>query len=61
MSGCTPTKDTVSDPQITFTALGYAPTTYVDQGHTIDTGGIDIGNCAPTAATRSGAGTWAGG
>ena len=50
LSGCTPTTDTVSDPQITFTALGYAPTTYIDQGHTIDTGGIDTGNCAPTAA-----------
>jgi hypothetical protein len=50
LSGCTPTTDTVSDPQITFTALGYAPTTYVDEGHTIDTGGIDTGNCAPTAA-----------
>jgi len=50
LSGCTPTTDTVSDPQITFSALEYAPTTYIDQGHTIDTGGIDVGNCAPTAA-----------
>jgi len=50
LGGCTPTTDTVSDPQITFTAQGYAPTTYIDQGHTIDTGGIDVGNCAPTAA-----------
>jgi hypothetical protein len=50
LSGCTPTTDTVSDPQITFTALGYATTTYIDQGHTLDTGGIDVGNCPPTAA-----------
>jgi len=50
LSGCTPTTDTVSDPQITFSALGYAPTTYVDDGHVIDTGGIDPGNCAATAA-----------
>ncbi len=50
LSGCTPTNDAVSDPQITFTALGYAPTTYIDQGHTVDTGGIDTGNCDPTQA-----------
>lgn len=50
LSGCTPTTDTVSDPRITFSALGYAPTTYLDEGHVIDTGGIDPGNCAPTTA-----------
>jgi hypothetical protein len=50
LNGCTPTNDTVSDPQITFTALEYAPTTYIDEGHTLDTGGIDVGNCSPTAA-----------
>lgn len=50
LSGCTPTNDTVSDPRITFWATGYAPTTYIDVGHTLDTGGIDTGNCAPTAA-----------
>lgn len=50
LSGCTPTTDTASDPQITFTAVGYAPTTYIDKGHTLDTGGIDTGNCPPTQA-----------
>jgi hypothetical protein len=50
LSGCTPTTDTVSDPQITFSATGYAPTTYIDTGHTLDTGGIDTGMCNPTAA-----------
>jgi hypothetical protein len=49
LSGCTPTNDTVSDPRITFSAVGYSPTTYIDVGHTIDTGGIDTGNCSPTA------------
>jgi hypothetical protein len=50
LSGCTVTNDTVSDPQITFSATGYAPTTYIDKGHVIDTGGIDTGNCNSTAA-----------
>jgi hypothetical protein len=50
LSGCTPTTDTVSDPRVTFSATGYAPTTYIDEGHVIDTGGIDTGNCGPTAA-----------
>ncbi len=49
LGGCTPTTDTVSDPQITFSTTGYAPTTYVDGGHTIDTGGIDVGNCGATS------------
>lgn len=50
LAGCTPTNDTVSDPRITFTAAGYAPTTYVDVGHVIDTGGIDPGMCNSTSA-----------
>jgi hypothetical protein len=50
LTGCTVTNDTVSDPEITFTAQGYAPTTYFDLGHVIDTGGIDSGMCKPTAA-----------
>jgi hypothetical protein len=50
LTGCTPTNDTASDPRITFTATGYAPTTYVDQGHVIDTGGFDSGMCNSTAA-----------
>jgi hypothetical protein len=50
LTGCTVTTDTASDPQITFSAVGYAPTTYVDKGHVIDTGGIDTGNCSSTAA-----------
>jgi hypothetical protein len=50
LTGCTPTNDTVSDPRITFTAAGYAPTTYIDRGHVIDTGGIDTGMCNSTAA-----------
>ncbi len=50
LSGCTPTNDTASDPRITFTAAGYAPTTYVDEGHVIDTGGIDPGMCSSTPA-----------
>jgi hypothetical protein len=50
LGGCTPTTDTVSDPQITFSATGYAATTYFDKGHTIDTGGIDTGNCSTTPA-----------
>jgi hypothetical protein len=50
LSGCTLTTDTVSDPQITFSATGYVPTTYIDKGHVIDTGGIDTGMCSATAA-----------
>jgi LPXTG-motif cell wall-anchored protein len=50
LSGCTPTTDTTTDPQIVFSATGYSPTTYIDEGHVIDTGGIDVGNCAHTAA-----------
>jgi hypothetical protein len=49
LNGCTPTTDASSAPRITLSADGYAPTTYNDDGHTIDTGGIDTGNCAPTA------------
>jgi hypothetical protein len=49
LTGCTRTNDTVSDPQITFTANGYETTTYLDQGHVIDTGGFDAGMCKPTA------------
>jgi hypothetical protein len=48
LNGCTPTTDPSSAPRITFSAVGYAATTYDDNGHTIDTGGIDTGNCAPT-------------
>jgi hypothetical protein len=50
LGGCAPTTDTLSDPQITFSATGYADTTYVDAGHIIDTGAIDIGMCGPTTA-----------
>jgi hypothetical protein len=50
LTGCTVTNDTVSDPEITFSAQGYAPTTYFDLGHVIDTGGIDTGMCKATAA-----------
>ena len=50
LTGCAVTNDTVSDPEITFTAQGYAPTTYFDLGHVIDTGGIDSGGCKATAA-----------
>jgi hypothetical protein len=50
LNGCTPTTDPSSAPRITFSAVGYASTTYKDNGHTIDTGGIDTGNCAPTPA-----------
>ncbi len=50
LGGCTPTTDTVSDPQITLSATGYSPTTYIDEGHVIDTGGIDVGNCGHAAA-----------
>lgn len=50
LNGCVPTIDPSSAPQITFSASGYASTTYNDSGHTLDTGGIDTGNCAPTAA-----------
>jgi hypothetical protein len=50
LTGCAVTNDTVSDPEITFTAQGYAPTTYFDIGHVIDTGGIDAGMCKATAA-----------
>ncbi len=49
MSGCSPTTDPSSAPRITFSADGFVPTTYNDTGHTIDTGGIDTGNCQPTA------------
>jgi len=48
LGGCTPATDTASDPQITLSATGYFLTTYVDEGHVIDTGGIDVGNCGPT-------------
>jgi hypothetical protein len=48
LNGCTPTTDASSAPRITFSASGYAATTYNDNGHTLDTGGIDTGNCAPT-------------
>lgn len=48
LSGCTPSTETASDPEITFSATGYAPTTYIDEGHVLDTGGIDTGNCSPT-------------
>jgi len=50
LSGCAPTTDTASAPQVTISATGYAATTYVDNGHVIDTGGIDTGNCSKTAA-----------
>jgi hypothetical protein len=50
LDGCAPTTDTSSAPRITFSADGYAATTYSDNGHTMDTGGIDAGNCAPTTA-----------
>lgn len=49
LNGCTPTVDPSSAPQITFSATGYAATTYNDTGHTLDTGGIDTGNCTPTS------------
>lgn len=49
LNGCTPTTDPSSAPRITFSATGYAATTYNDTGHTLDTGGIDTGNCTPTA------------
>jgi hypothetical protein len=49
MTGCALTNDTVSDPRVTFWAVGYSPTTYIDVGHVIDTGGVDVGNCQPTA------------
>jgi hypothetical protein len=49
VNGCTPVTDTSSAPQITFSAQGYAATTYNDTGHVLDTGGIDTGNCTPTA------------
>jgi len=48
LNGCTPTTDPSSAPRITFSATGYAATTYNDNGHTLDTGGIDTGNCTPT-------------
>ena len=48
LNGCTPTTDPSSAPRITFSATGYAATTYNDSGHTLDTGGIDTGNCTPT-------------
>ena len=48
LNGCTPTTDPSSAPRITFSATGYATTTYNDSGHTLDTGGIDTGNCTPT-------------
>ncbi len=49
IDGCTPTTDPSSAPRIVFSASGFAATTYDDVGHTLDTGGIDTGNCAPTA------------
>ncbi len=49
LNGCTPTTDPSSAPRIIFSASGYATTTYNDTGHTLDTGGIDTGNCSPTA------------
>lgn len=48
LNGCVPTTDPSSAPRITFSAAGYSTTTYVDYGHTIDTGGVDTGNCSPT-------------
>jgi len=48
LNGCTPTTDASSAPRITFSATGYAAITYNDSGHTLDTGGIDTGNCTPT-------------
>lgn len=50
LGGCTPTNDTASDPRITLWAEGHAPTTYIDAGHVIDTGGIDPGMCKGTTA-----------
>jgi hypothetical protein len=49
LNGCTPSTDPSSAPRITFSAGGYATTTYNDTGHTLDTGAIDTGNCDPTA------------
>ena len=48
LGGCTPTTDPSSAPRIVFSANGYSTTTYNDTGHTLDTGGIDTGNCTPT-------------
>ena len=45
---CIPSTDAASAPRITFVATGYAATAYTDVGHTIDTGGIDTGNCSST-------------
>jgi len=47
LSNCPPTftTDTASEPQITFTINGAVQPTLYDTGHTIDTGGIDPGNC----------------
>jgi hypothetical protein len=53
LNGCNPivgASQESSDPQVTVTASGYDPTTYVDVGHTIDTGGIDSGDCGATTA-----------
>jgi hypothetical protein len=50
LDGCTPTTDAASAPQVTMSATGYAATTYIDNGHVIDTGGIDTGNCKQTTA-----------
>ncbi len=47
LEGCVPSTDSASTPRIMFSAMGYAPTTYIDKGHVIDTGGIDTGNCDP--------------
>jgi len=48
LNGCAPTTDPSSAPRITFSAVGFAATAYNDNGHTVDTGGIDTGNCPPT-------------
>jgi len=48
LNGCNPivgASQEASDPQVTVTASGYDPTTYVDVGHVLDTGGIDPGDC----------------
>ena len=50
LDGCTPTTDVASDPVVTFWAAQFGATTYIDKGHTTDTGGIDTGNCDATPA-----------
>lgn len=49
LSGCTPTTDSISDPQIYLSVTGSAPLTPIDKGRVLDTGGIDTGNCGHTA------------